>query len=554
GVAVAVLAIAAMAFGLGIAVWQARLARAEAARADAQSARATRIAEFLTGLVREQDPLRRDRAQARSARELVGEGVLRARSEFADVSDLRASMLGVLGEAMTGLGELEQGRRLLEEARASLPDGSGEAARLDGLLGGIAIDQGRQVEGKALLDAALATLRAGSADDRRAAARIAVRRAFVQHNEGKPEAALAELRAAGSELNEVLGADHPDSLEVETGILAILSQMRRDDEAAPLADALVARIERVGGDHSARLIDPLNYAAQIAKRRADFARSRTLFERAIALAREHKGERNETLAGLYSRIANLQQEAGHADEALASLDAAARALPAGANLERAQMLATRGDILVDLGRFGEAEPALREALRLRRESSGDGDGQVWYSQSEWARALNGLGRHAEALAAQREALARMQSIMGGQAYQLTFVLRALAETCEAIGRVDESARLFARAAELAGARYGPFHTVTLQYRTSLASALRHSGDAAGALAEADAILARRDGHAELGVHLARAALIKARVLDGRGEHLAARALARQGLGDLDAAPVDNADTRRDLLELAGPRH
>ncbi len=552
GVAAACLVAAALAAGLGIALWQARVARTEAARADAESVRAARVADFMTGLIREQHPTRRDRAQARPARALIGEGGLRARSDLADAPDLRAAMLGVLGEAMTGLGELDEGRRLLEEARAAMPDGSSEAARIDGLLGGIAIDQGRQIEGTALLDAALAKLRAGDIDDRRAAARIAVRRAFVQHNGGQHEAALAQLRAERAELAGALGEDHPDTLDIDTGILAVLGQMRRDDEALALADALVERIERVAGKDSARLIDPLNYAAQVAKRNGRFDASLAGFERALALARRHKGERNETVASLYSRMANLRQDAGRVEDALRLLDAADAALPAGASLERAQMLATRGDILIALNRHAEAEPALREALRLRRLSSGDGDAQVWYSQSEWGRALDGLGRHDDALAAQREALARMEAIMGADAYHLTFVLRALSDTWESLGRPAKAAVALKRAARLAETRYGPFHPLVLQYRTSLASALRRAGDTVGALAEADAILAQREGHPELGEHLARAALVKGRILAARGERDAARALARQGLADLDAGPIDNADTRRDLLDLAAP--
>ncbi len=553
GVALSALAVFALAGGLGVALWQAGIARAEAARADAEAHRAGRVADFVTGLLREQDPMSRKRAHARSARELVADGAARARDELADVPALRASMLGMLGEAMTGLGDAERGRRLLEEARAGFADGSSEAARIDGVLGAIAIDQGRQAEGTVLLDSALARLRAGNADDLRAAARISVRRAFVLHDEGKQEAGLSMLRDIHAGLAAALGDDDLDVLDVESGMLAMLSQMRRDDEAEALARSLVERIERSAGSESARLLDPLNYWAQIAKRRDRYAESLALFDRAIALTHLHRGERNDFLAGLHSRKANLQQDAGRLVEALASLDAAEAALPADAAIERAQMLATRGDTLIDLGRFAEAETALGEALRIRRAAGGDKDALAWYSQSEWGRALVGLGRSREALAAQREALARIEAIMGPQAYQLTFVLRALSATHDALGEPAQSVEVLRRAVQLASARYAPTHGIVMQYRASLASALRRSGDAAAALAEAEAILGQREGHPELGVHLARAALVKGRVLDSRGERSAARALARQGLADLDAGPVDNADTRRDLVELAGQR-
>lgn len=553
GVVASSLAVTGLVASLGAALWQAGVARDEAYRADAQTMRASRVAGFMTSLFREQDPMVRTTAKARSANELVAEGVSRVRMELADQPDVRASLLGVLGEATMNLGDVDGGRELIEEARSATPGNSIEAAKLDGLLGNIAIRQGRQMEGLALLEPALVRLRAGNSADRALAARLEIRRAYALHNQGKEDEALAMLRRSHAELSAVLGPDHMDAIEVESATLSMLGQMRRDAEAETVAKGLVARIERVAGPDSPRLPDVLSNWALIEKRRGRYPESRALFERAIALSRQHQGPVNEFLASLHSRLANLHQDNGRLEEALAALDQAARALPEGSGIERAQMLATRGETLIDLGRIDEAEADLREALRLRRASSGDDDALVWYSQSELGKALSAKGHFVEAKRMQREALLQMERIMGMEAYQLTFVLRALAVTCEESGDPASAVPLYRRALELAERKYPKASTVVAQYRAALASALRLSGEFDAAIAEADAVLADREGHPELGPDFARAALVKANVLRSRGQRQAAIALAREGLSDLDRGGIDNARTRNELTALIQDR-
>jgi tetratricopeptide (TPR) repeat protein len=553
GVAASFVAVIGLLASLGVALWQAGVARDEARRADAQTARASRVAGFMTSLFREQDPRARNTAKARSANELVAEGVSRVRSELADQPDVRASLIGVLGEATMNLGDLDGGRKLIEEARGSVPDNSLEAAKLDGLLGNIAIRQGHRNEGVALLEPALARLRAGQPADRVLAASLGIRLAFRLHDEGKPDIALAMLRESHEEVSAILGADHVDAIYLETAIVTMLGQMRRDDEAEAAGKDVVERIERVAGPESPRLPDVLMDLALIEKRRGRYAESRALFERAIVLSRQHQGPVNEFLAALYSRLANLHQDNGHPTEALAALDQAGQALPDGSGIEQAQMLATRGDTLIDLGRFEEAEADLREALRLRRASSGDDDALVWYSQSELGKALTAQGRFADARRMQLEALSQMERIMGKDAYQLTFVLRALAMTFEESGDPASAVPLYRRALGLAEAKYPKASTVVVQYRAGLASALRNSGDVDAAIAEADAVLADREGHPELGQELARASLVKANALWGLGQRDAAIALAQEGLADLDRGGVNNVQTRNELMALIRKR-
>jgi tetratricopeptide (TPR) repeat protein len=164
--------------------------------------------------------------------------------------------------------------------------------------------------------------------------------------------------------------------------------------------------------------------------------------------------------------------------------------------------------------------------------------------------LNAQGKRAEAKEVQLEALARMQEIMGADAYHLTFVLRALAETYDASGEPEQSVLVLRRALDLSAKKYPPTHGVVLQYRVGLAAALLEAGDTDAALAEAEAVLAASAREAELTQYAARAALTKGRILNRRGDRDAAIALARQGLADLDRGNIDHAPTRRGLVALS----
>ncbi|MCQ4165945.1 serine/threonine-protein kinase [Tahibacter harae] len=489
GVVAAAVALLALTLGLGLALWQAGEARAQARRADLQAARAERIADFMTGLLREQDPLERPGSRPRSAQELVADGVRRARSDLAEQPELRASLLAVLGEATANLGDLGAAQAVLSQALAEAPAGSAAAARLEALLGRIAIQQGHDGEGVARLDAALPLLLAGSAQDQVFAARLQVYQANDLLQKGRTEPALALMRTSYARVSARLGEDNLDVLDVRESLIGLLEQARRDDEAEPLARDLIARLERLAGADSPQLADALRYLAGIEKRRGNFAAAGALYQRAIALALRHLGARHHATATLYSRYANVLQDAGQPESALAQLALAEQALPDGADKARAQILATRGETLIDLKRADEAEQVLREALRLRREAGGPQDALAWYAQSEWGRALLAQGHMAQAEAAQREALAQMQRIMGADAYQLTFVLRALGDTCMAAGRPAEAAALRGRARELAARRYAAGHIIVLQFRLGQAEALLAAGDAAAALAQLQAILA-----------------------------------------------------------------
>lgn len=311
------------------------------------------------------------------------------------------------------------------------------------------------------------------------------------------------MHAAHALLQTTRGADRLETLDVQVELLAVLDLLRRDDEEKALALQVIGRIEALAGADSARLIAPLRMLAGVQRRAGEYDLALRTLDRAIALTRRHLGPQHAMLSTLYSRAAEIHKDQEHPEASLALLLQAEEALPPDALAQRIQLLASRGTALLIARRDVEAEVALREALRLRRANTGESDSLTWYAQSEWGRALSELQQHAQAERVQLEALQRMEQILGPSAYQLTFVLRALADTYRTAGRPAKAVPILQRTVQLTQAKYDSRHPMVLQYRLNLAYAQIDAGMREQALAELDGMLAgpapadkgRRDLHA-----------------------------------------------------------
>jgi eukaryotic-like serine/threonine-protein kinase len=108
--------------GMGLALWQADRAAAEARRAEAEALRAAEEAEisneitqFLVGLFAVSDPMERE-GGATTADEMLRLGIERAEASLADRPRVRGHVLNVIGSVYVGQGRYEEAERLLRAA------------------------------------------------------------------------------------------------------------------------------------------------------------------------------------------------------------------------------------------------------------------------------------------------------------------------------------------------------------------------------------------------------------------------------------------------------
>jgi len=151
------------------------------------------------------------------------------------------------------------------------------------------------------------------------------------------------------------------------------------------------------------------------------------------------------LEGLFAEAGRLRQE-GKVQEALGVWDEAIRVAPLNPAAR-----SNRGGLLLQVGRWDEAEAELAESVRLEREaldSEGKADGRgVWLSVglNQWGNALGAVGRWDEAIAAYEEANAvasRERSPEGRRLAAMPLGNKALALL--QIGEAEESASLARR--------------------------------------------------------------------------------------------------------------
>ncbi len=149
---------------------------------------------------------------------------------------------------------------------------------------------------------------------------------------------------------------------------------------------------------------------------AAYAAARALLERAVAAGDGAYADADYDLAMAHKLLADVLKTAGHADQALALLDAARGGFEAVAQArsDRAAermasvCLTERGDCLRDLGRLDEAAAAYEEAIR-RAEGLGDARG-VAVGKGQLGTVRLQQGRLDEALAAYAEARARFEAL------------------------------------------------------------------------------------------------------------------------------------------------
>ena len=554
-VAAVLLAVAALTTGLASALWQANIARSEAVRAE-------RVKEFVLSVFRQQDPSARTNAEALSPAQIMARGLERADSELSSEPGLLADVLNDLGEIQVQLGDPAAGRETLERAlrerRARYGADSLQAAETLRKLALALTREGSNPEAESRLHEALAILEKRHALETVEAARVQMLLAF-QLDLGKAKTADIAQRFLNAQtiFEARLGSNHPETTQTMFFRGQALEQAREDQESEAVLREAVTRIERSSGEVSARLIKPLSVLAILYKRNGNYAEAERAYARTVDLQRRYYEGHHQDLTKLLLSWADLEQERQQYGRAETLFQEAEAALPASAFNERADLHKERGQFFLQLERYAQAERDLARAVALYRQTQGENSGFTWFVAGEWGRSLAGLGRLAEAEKIQREALERISRIMGPEAYQISLVTDALAETLLRRAKHVEVVALRRRSLALTEKKYSIQHRLTAARQVNLAAALLAVNRSASALEAApllDQAIQTLQGLSTKDPKLGSALLARGKLWLDQGNKPAARAALQQALQVLettrnpDAAQLQEA---RRLLSKAG---
>jgi eukaryotic-like serine/threonine-protein kinase len=498
GVAAAALVVLSLIGGFLGTAWQARLATAEAERAEA-------VRAFVTSLFEVSDPAF-SRGDEITARELLDRGAERIETELARQPRARAEMLGVLGGIYRDLGLFERAEPLLQqslELRRSLHgEQHWESAAAAHELGALFLAIGRHDEAEALHRQALEARqrRFGSAHPETARSLSALgevlgRKAdYDQAEQLHREALVIHLRHFGEEHAEVgttldnlatllrakgehaeaerlqrrslavrqrvLGPEHLATASSTNNLALLLSDRGELEEAEGLFRQVLAFDTRRLGEEHPYTATVMNNLASVLRRRGGHDEAERLYRRALVIDRELHGDVHPKVATVLNNLASVLRDRGEYEES-ERLYRQALATFRAVHGERHPSVGTAHAVLATVvhlrGDAAGAERLYRRALEILRPAFPEGHGRTAAALTGLGRVLVGEGRAAEAEPLLREALEIFTRTQGESDGRTADARTELGAALAAQGRYTEAEPLLLESHRVLAALPSPEH-------------------------------------------------------------------------------------------------
>ena len=458
GVATTVAFLLAIFAALGIAVWQAGIARENARVAQAHANRAEAVRQFMVGVFENASP---DVSGGKpiTAQELLAKGREKIDTGLRGEPALETDVLTLLGQLNIEISEFDKAHELLARAlQVSAQSGVPTEVRVRALTG-MAWMETETGTYDAALDHAQQALALLDQEEIPDAADVAnAHQLITQALAGKGEhkdivallqANLAQDEAALGRSNEYV-ADGWLQLGVQLG-----EQGRYDEAESAFRNAIDAYRLRFG-ENSNRVAHTLNEYSNMLDDKGDLAGSEAALRRALAIREATVGPDHHdaiTVEGNLIYVIELQGRFAEAlPRRLANLD---RATKAGTLHDRdiSAVWNAIGRDYRELGRLDESEAAIRKSLDVATRSQG--------AQSNWrARSLGHLsltlllaGRYEEAETARRESVSIAKAgepadspWLASERGELGMILLRQHRNAEALSEIVPAAAVFEKAA------------------------------------------------------------------------------------------------------------
>ena len=404
GVIATVLVVLSLVGGLGGALWQARLASQEAAKASA-------VKNFLVNLFNVSDPSEAREGNV-TARELLDEGAEQVETELKGQPEVQAEMMNVLGVIYRELGLYDRAQPLLEKAlamRQRLHRGNGHIVTAESLydLGKLLHLQGDYDAAVPLLEKALMMRQKLLGETHPSVALSMNSLASSIEYKGDYDAAEPLYRKALTMREKLFGEEHPE-VAVSLNNLATLLMRKGDYETAEphLRKALAMRKKLLGEEHP-EVATSLNNLAVVLKNKGDYTAAESLYRAALMLDRKYLGETHPLLATSMINLASLLHKKGDHNEAerlYREVLAMREELLGKEHPDVAQSLYKLATLLHEKDNYDDAERLYRQALILNRKTLGASHATVGLDLRALASLLRDKGEHNKAEPLFQEAL------------------------------------------------------------------------------------------------------------------------------------------------------
>ena len=501
GVGAAALIALSLAGGLGLALWQARVAQIEARRADAerahaerQLARTERVKDFILALFREQDPIARSKAQARSPIDLIHDGVAQVDASLTAEPELQAELLRDLGEIQTNLDDRKGGEATLQRAyelqkKVSGADSVATAETL-ATYADMVYATGDVPKAGGMMEDALKGLRATGGAEAEKTAYYESRLAIIDLVLGHYEEAERLARHALAVYRAKYGGEAVDVAPILSALANIQQETGRLPEALATYNEALAIVTRKDGDEHVRTVTLRAKIGDVLRVQRRFDEALAMYETALRIERAQLPPGHYVVGGTLLRLGDLQRRMLRFEDADRSLTESLAILSKTNSGQYAQALQFHGDLARAQGRLAIAIERWRAARDMFRVSNGDGI-YTWITTLKIVEGLTEAGGLDEAETLAAEAVAAIARL-GNNPYDAAYSSSVVGALRHAQGRDVEAAALFRRNIELLTQIYGEQHGEVAQARVALAGCLVALHDAE-AREEAAALLETAKG-------------------------------------------------------------
>jgi serine/threonine-protein kinase len=416
-----------------IAFYTDRLAR-ERDAARLAAATSAKVVEFMTTLFGEADPTQ-SLGQPVTARTLLDSGAQRLQRELRDEPEVRATMLGAVGQSYASMGEFQAALAQFEEALADRR--------------GVLSDDDPEVA-EALIDVGQMQLELGDFDA--ADASFAEAESILDANDVTTSPVRARLNMQAAHLARLQG-DYEESEALFRKAIGIL---RNQDPAA--REDLAAALTLYGG-----LLGALERKEE----------TLAAMEEALAIRRALHGEVHPGVAVSYNNLGTFYLKQGDQDQAeryLRESLALKRQLYGDTNIRVGRSLANLAVVQHRRARYREAEELNSEALPIFVAALGEDHPHVAFLLENMANDQLELGRHEEALATYRDSLERMKTIFGTDNMEYGISLSNVGGALVVMGRYQEASDYLEQADGVYRSTLGPEHPQLLDNKAKWATA------------------------------------------------------------------------------------
>ncbi len=318
-----------------------------------------------------------DRSDFDQAERLGREAVALRQQTLGERHPETAASLGLLAQILHRKGDYAESEQLFGQALGLSRSAYGdEHEQVAAVLNDFALlrrTQGRLDEAEALAREALAIRHAVLGDEHLDTATSTNNLAVILRKRDRLDEAEALYRQVLAFDRKRLGTGHPNLATVTSNLAGVLRERGRYAEADSLYRWVLASDLASFGPESRYVAMSTHHLAGVLSLRGDYDEAERLEREALGVYLRLHGEGHPHVAASTAALADVLSAQGETAAATALYDQAVAVLRAApdAELDLAEALLGQGRLLDAQGAAHEAEPLLRESLRLREAAFGD---------------------------------------------------------------------------------------------------------------------------------------------------------------------------------------